>query len=78
MSKIVRVDWEDACSNTGYYDKEHPDKEHALVLCSTVGYLKRKTKKHIILVVEKYDTGEERHIHTIPRKCVTGIKILEG
>jgi len=75
--KIVEVEWEDACSNSGYYNKEKPDEEHKAVICKTVGYLKRKNKKHILLVQEYFSDGESRHVHTIPRKSVNGINYLK-
>jgi len=75
--RIVEVQWEDACSNSGYYRKDKPDEEHKATICKTVGYLKRKNQKHIILVTEYFDDGESRHVHTIPRKVVKGITYLK-
>jgi len=73
--KIVEVGWLDACSETGYYDKRRPEK-HALIKCHTVGFLKVRNKEKVVLVTECFDDGEERHIHVIPRKMVTDIKVL--
>ena len=73
--KLVCVDWEDASSNTGYYDKEKPDKV-TTVNCKTVGYLLNKHKKVIRLGVEQFEDGDFRHIHCIPKGMVRKITYL--
>ena len=73
--KIVEVNWTDACSTNGYYDKDHPEKNDP-VICKTVGHLISKNKKAVVLASEYFDDGDKRHIHTIPRKMVNSIREL--
>uniref|UniRef100_A0A6M3KVG4 Uncharacterized protein n=1 Tax=viral metagenome TaxID=1070528 RepID=A0A6M3KVG4_9ZZZZ len=72
--RIVLVEWDDACSNSGYYDKDHPEKFNP-VRCKTVGHLITKDRKSVVISGEVFDDGDRRHIHTIPRKMV--VKITE-
>jgi hypothetical protein len=75
--KIVEVEWSDACSNSGYLDKEHWETTHKPVRCKTVGHLFKKSREVVILCGEKFEDGEKRHIHTIPRKMVVNIRELK-
>jgi len=75
MSKIVCVEWEDACSNSGYYDKDHPEK-FAPVMCRTVGHLIKRNKESVIVACEAFEDGGKREIHTVPRKMVKKITYL--
>ena len=70
--KIVCVEWEDACNNTGYYEE---DNDYTF-MTRTYGHLKRKNRKQIVIVSEVFDNGEERHVHAIPRKMVRSITKL--
>ena len=72
--KIVIVEWEDASSNNGYYDKH--DDWQGTVKARTVGYLMERTKKHVKLCVEGFADGQFRHIHTIPKGMVRKITPL--
>ncbi len=73
--KIVEVEWEDAVSNSGYYNEDHPER-HNPILCKLVGHLITKNKKVVILAAEVFEDGDRRHIHTIPRKMVKNITVL--
>ena len=73
--KIAMVEWLDAVTTTGSYNKEHPEKFDA-IRCKTVGYLIRNTKKDVVVSTEYFDDGECRNIHTIPKKMVTKISYL--
>jgi len=74
--KIVSVQWEDACSCSGYYDRDHPEKFNTL-LCVTVGHLVRNTHKDIVLASELFEDKDTRHIHTIPKGMVRKVVVLE-
>ena len=75
--KIVKVDWLDACSNSGYLNKRDYAKEHKPIACATVGHLFKKNKDFVLLAAETFEDGDCRHTHTIPRKMVTKITYLE-
>ena len=44
--KIVCVEWDDACSNSGSYDDKDPDR-FTLIRTKTVGHLIKSTPKTI-------------------------------
>ncbi len=83
MSKerIVCVEWEDASSNSGYYNKDHPEK-FTPVKAKTVGHLVKKTQVAIIVSQDRfYDekgkVDDDRHISTIPKKMIKKITELK-
>ena len=73
--KIVCIEWEDASSNNGYYDSEHPEKT-ATINAQTVGFLLNKNKKEVTLGVERFQDGDYRHIHSIPHGMVRKMTVL--
>ena len=75
--KIVAVHWIDACTNSGYYDKEHPERFDP-IHCVTVGHLVRKNRNDVVVASESFSDGDRRHIHTIPRGMVSKVVYLEG
>jgi len=76
-NKIVCVDWEDAASNSGYYDFEHPENT-TTVNARTVGHLLRNDRKEVTLAAETFQDGEFRHIHSIPKGMVRKITVLRS
>ena len=81
-AKIVVVEWEDASTNTGYWDKNDPER-FGPVPTETVGHLIKKDKSAVYLCAEVFrENGKKitdrRHIHTIPRKMIKRIRELEG
>ena len=74
--RIVCIEWDDASSNSGYYDKDHPEKFNP-VRCKTVGYLISKNKKAVVVAGEFFEDGDKRHIHTIPKKMIHKITELK-
>jgi len=75
--RIVRVIWDDAAYNNGYYDKEREasGKEFHPCRTSTVGHVVKSNKKKIILSHDRfYDSKEkvddERHLSIIPRGMI--------
>ena len=83
MSKdrIVCVEWEDACFNSGYYDKTTP-KRYEPALTKTVGIVIKSTPTAVILGTDSWtdDEGKTdyRHCHTIPKKMIKKITELKG
>lgn len=75
--KIVMVDWFDACNSDECINKKTYNGEHKPIHCVTVGHLFMKNKDFILLASEKFDDGDLRHTHTIPRKMITKITCLK-
>lgn len=71
--QIVEIQWTDACSTSGSYDKE----DLALIMLvkmTTTGYLIEERDDCYILATEHYaDQKRWRHIQLIPKTCITGI-----
>jgi len=79
--RIVIVEWDDASSNSGYYDKKYPE-NFTPVKTRTVGYFIKKDKVAIIVSQERfYDEKDEpdmdRHIVTIPNGMIRKITNLK-
>ena len=75
--RIVCVEWDDASSNSGYYNKDHPEKFNP-VRCKTVGHLISKNKKAVVICSDAFEDGDKRGIHTIPKKMIVRITELKG
>ena len=73
--KVVIVEWEDASSTNGYYDKEHPEKA-TTVQARTVGFLVERGRKVVKVCGESFEDGDFRHVHSIPRGMVRKITEL--
>jgi len=81
--QIVCIEWEDAASNSGYYDKTKPE-DFVPVRTRTVGHVVSRGKKAIIVSQDRfYSPGgkveDDRHISIIPRgmiRKVTELKVV--
>lgn len=77
--KIVCVEWEDASSNSGYYNKNNPQ-EFSPFPTKTVGHLIKRDKKAVVVSQDRfYKDGKidgDRHISTIPKKMIKRIVVL--
>lgn len=72
--KIVSVVWDDATMAGWWADGDRPpEPEQALV--TTVGFLARKTAKHVVVVQSKTD-GQHGNVTQIPRGMVQSITEL--
>jgi hypothetical protein len=79
--KMICVEWDDACFNSGYYDK-NDNKKFEPVFTKTIGFLVKSDRQKILVAMDKfYDldkTIDERHISTIPKKIIKRIIYLTG
>jgi len=79
--KIVCVEWDDACFDSGYYDKGNP-KRYEQLETKTVGLVIKTTPKEIIVGTDTWLNNdgktEYRHISTIPKKMIRKIVYLEA
>jgi hypothetical protein len=69
--KILRIEWLDSCEWGGWRDTIDDMKPCP---CTTVGYLLKETKAHVILAGSASGTSHCSHM-VIPRGCI--IKITE-
>lgn len=70
---IYCIEWEDACSWDGFYDKDY---EYNAVICKTVGHLLKHNKEVILLCGMSFNDRTQKHIHLIPRKSIKKITYL--
>jgi len=79
--RIVCVEWDDASFDSGYYDKQDPER-YSPLNTKTVGMIVKSSAKEIILAVDSWNNkGKEteyRHITTIPKKMIIKIVELKG
>lgn len=71
--QIVEIQWTDACSNSGIYDRDDLVLL-GLISMTTTGYLVEERDDCYILAAEHYyESNRWRHIQLIPKTCITGI-----
>jgi len=80
--KPVLIEWNDACFNAGYYDKQERERFEP-TLTRTIGFLVKSDRKSVVVCQDRfYDEknrlSDERHIGTIPRKMIKRITYLRG
>lgn len=73
--KVIYVEWEDAASREGWISKEEAHNA-TNVICSTVGFLVKKTRVVTILAASISDElyGD---IWTIPTKNIVKLEVLK-
>ncbi len=78
---MVRVEWDDASYDSGYYDKTELQR-YTQLKTVTVGHLVRRDGKQVLVAMDKWKNSrneyEYRHISTIPKKMITRIVELKG
>ncbi len=79
--KIVCIEWMDAVSNPGSYDKDEPHR-FAQMRTRTVGHLVKSTPQEIIVSQDRFYTYKnkidgDRHITTIPKKMIRKVVLLK-
>ena len=76
----VRIEWDDAAYDVGYYDKDTPRRFDQL-LTTTVGQVVKSDRKQIVVATDtwiNYEGKKEyRHISTIPKKMIRRIIYLK-
>ncbi len=77
MDRIVCIEWEDSCTDTGWHSKEYAGK-HCISTCHTVGYLLKNNKKGVVVFQSKSEaTGEVSEMIAIPRKVIKSLRYLK-
>lgn len=79
---IVCVEWDDASSNSGYFDAKDPDR-FTPVRTRTVGHLVKRTAQAVIVSQDRFylldgKQDGDRHTSTIPKKMIRKITELKG
>lgn len=77
--KMVRIEWDDASYNSGYYNKDKPQ-DYMPVPTSTVGHLVKSNRKTIIVSQDRFYKGgkidDDRYLGIIPKKMIKRITVL--
>ena len=75
--KIVSIEWDDASSNSGYWD-DHRLEDFSLVHNCSVGHLIRRDRKQVVIAMERWRDGDRRYrtTETIPRGMIKKITYL--
>ena len=76
---IVKVKWLDSCVYTDRIKMTTPDKVFSCILVESIGRIKNKTKKEVVLFADSYMCDEEEidRIVVIPTGCIRSITRLE-
>lgn len=80
MAKLrkVEIEWRDSFQRYGWADIDEYHKEGAPSTCHSVGYLVRKDKNSVVLVMSLSDNGNACASMTIPREAVVRMRYLKG
>ena len=73
---ILRVKWEDSCSNAAWASQEWHEKNASPSACESIGYLVTRNKKQISLAQSISSTGNITDVISIPRQCATSIEVI--
>ncbi len=74
--RLVLIEWHDANSVDGWVSDAHLE-NMAPTSIRSVGWIKRRTKREIVLVSHMSDDKDRGAIWTIPTGCVTKITSLK-
>lgn len=72
--QIVKVKWLDACTPTTHWNPNIVLRADRIV---SVGFLKKKTKKTVVLIQSDADGGSEGGFLVIPRRNIQTMKRLK-
>ena len=74
--KLILINWVDSSSSDGWQYLDSA-KEHHPSNCRTVGWLLTKTKDYVTVAATQCDSELWSQLMSIPRKCITNIRIIE-
>lgn len=79
--QVVCIEWDDASSHSGFYDKRRPE-DFEPVRVKTVGHWIKRTKRAVIVSQERFYNSkgkrdDDRHIIVIPKKMIRRIVYLK-
>ncbi len=80
MSKerIVRVEWEDSCTDSGWNKRTTYETEASISQCESVGFILKSNRTQLTLFQSKsHVTKQVTELISIPRKCITKITELK-
>ena len=75
--RLVRVDWDDACSNDGWRPTDTLDKAERLKIQS-VGFVIRSNKKEMVLAQSLSEIDNVSCTMAIPKGCIRKVRILRS
>ena len=71
LSKIVYVEWEDSCTDTGWGELA----KGSTVLIKSTGFLVKKERSHIVITISVSSSGRLLDQLTIPRAVVKVLRV---
>ncbi len=74
LPKMVKVEWEDSCSDYNYWHSTMPRITQDVV---TIGYLARKNLHEVVVTSTRWNDGDMKTCHAIPRRMVKRIVELK-
>ena len=75
--KLVRVDWDDACSNEPWRKAECLYRAECLQIQS-VGFVLRSDKKEMVIAQSLSETANVANTIAIPRGCIRKVRLLRS
>lgn len=74
-SDVVLVEWVDSAMLEGVWHGPDAIEDHRCVVCYSVGFLGRMTKKNVVLC-SSVTPDQVARVHAIPTVAVKSIKVL--
>ena len=75
LTKIVEVHWRDANGRSGWADRREYE-EHSPASIVSVGYLLKRTKDHVTIVMSLGEGEEINQAMSIPRDWVMKYRVI--
>ncbi len=73
---VVEVEWIDSWAHGGWQDPE--DVDGTPLKCRSVGYLLKNGPNTVVLALSQHEGGSVGDVLTIPSRCVTELRTLQG
>lgn len=79
LKKVVEVTWQDSNSYSRWAPLTDYAENHHTAACKTVGYLLKKDKQEVTIIMTQSDVNEGDGMQglAIPLGCVTRIRVIE-
>lgn len=78
MTRIVRIQWEDAAAATGWHDRGQlaSQLQAPPTLCESVGYLTEREHKGKVTLVQTIGSNEVSGVFEIPTGCIKSVETI--
>lgn len=71
------VEWDDSATTAEWDYIEEAAWKDSPIKCCTIGWRLASNKRHLTLAASKSEIGQCADRMTIPKKCITKIKVLK-